>query len=234
MLVIVPLALTQGQETSTSRTVVYKDFVDSLPPDIRKARSSLYEITAGRLDILKKDSNVAKMASSVSLLPREELPSGMSDTIAVGTVEQVRPFLTYSRGGIYRDCTIAVDEVISEKVPSELTRLSAEGRLKPRISVLLPGGTITLSDGQEFTHEVTGYGRDLEVGKRYVFFLWTRNRARSSFLIKSWELSNGGVLAMAPDDLAAEARGVSSYARMDVTRFLERVRQERAQTEPVQ
>ncbi len=221
-----------AQEMPGPRIVVDKDFVHNAPPEVRALRSAVFSMFSTGQDILRNDPRTLGMRSAASLMPMAELPSGESDTILVGKVEKVHSHLTTNRGAIYREFTVLVEETLSEKVPSSLSAPTAlQGKV--RIAMLQPGGTLQLSDGTQYTHAFTGYGRELEAGGRYVLFLRHRLFCECYVRIKAWELRDGSVYPMSPDDLAAASMNRSVYAGMKEDLFLERVRQERAQLEPI-
>jgi len=221
-----------AQERSGTRTVVDKGFVDTVQPEVRARRGAVFLMFSTSADILRADPLMLRMLSSASPKPMAELPSGESDTILVGRVEKVHSHLMANRGGIYREFTIRVDEMLSETVPSSLSA-PAEPGTKVRIAMLQPGGTLALTDGTQFTHEAVGYGRDLEADGRYVLFLRSRLSCQCFVRIKAWELRDGTAHPMSLDDSAAASMNRSVYAGMREDLFLERVRQERAQLEPI-
>ncbi len=221
-----------AQERSGTRTVIDKGFVDTVPPEVRAGRSQVFLMFSTSADILRTDPLVLRMLSSASPKPMAELPSGESDTILIGRVEKVHSHLMTKRGGIYRELSILVEQTLSEKVPSSLSAPDTP-RGEVHIAMLQPGGTLDLSDGTQFVHEVPGYGRDLEVGGRYVLFLRNRISCKCYVLTKAWELRDGTAHPMSPDDTAAASINRSVYAGMKEDLFVERVRQERAQLEPI-
>jgi hypothetical protein len=221
-----------AQEKSNARTVVDNGVIDTVPPEVRARRSMVFGMFSTPQDILRNDPRTPGMMSAASLKPMAELPSGESDTILIGRVEEVHSHLMTNRGGIYREFTIQVNELLSEKVPSSLSA-PTESQTAVRIAMLKPGGTLALSDGTQFTHEFQGYGRELEAGGRYVLFLRKRLSCQCFVPVKAWELRDGAAHPMSPDDIAAASMNRSVYAGMKEDLFLARVRLERAQLEPI-
>ena len=130
-----------------------------------------------------------------------ELPLDQSDTVIVGEVTHLQPFLTYDRRGLYTECTIRVLQTI--KSVSPLTNES--------IVLLRRGGAVRLPEGRLVRSIVNGDGGLPVVGREYLFFLNHRPEADAYLLEKMWIIQEELIKAVFPEDRGRVSKGESVY-----------------------
>lgn len=153
---------------------------------------------------------------SWSLAPgNEEIPFFENEAIVVASFEDYEVYLTPSHRSIYTDISLAVEQVL-DGGPSQVT----EGQ---EIDLLIPGGTVLLSDGSTLSDDIN-YDMErycLQPGHRYVLFL--QYYANGDFFSAGddWELANGIVLPNSPRNVYLATSGRSKYSGMPEASFLE-------------
>lgn len=142
----------------------------------------------------------------VSLKRMAELPLDQSDTVVVGEVTRVQPFLTHDGLSLYTECTLQVFETVK----------SASPVTKESIALLRIGGAARLSDGRIVGPTVEGDGGFPIVGRQYLFFLKYRPEAQAYLQYKMWIVQYGRIRAVSPDDIARVKRRTSVYDGWDL------------------
>ncbi len=110
-----------------------------------------------------------------------ELPVNWSDTIVVGTVNRIQPFLSEDKRNIYTEYTISVTEVLKDAKGLSLNAAST-------IALDRMGGAIRLASGRVLRDVVHGNGATLIAERRYVMFLSYDTRGVWFRSVKCWEL----------------------------------------------
>lgn len=147
---------------------------------------------------------------------RAELPGDLADSIFVGSITAAQAYLSDNHSSIYTEVSVRVEQVMAQSSP----HLAAGGEAV----LLMPGGSLKLSNGHVLRHEVYGNGGPLQLNSRYVFFCVYSENTRAFTLTKAWRLVGGHARPVAPDDLARSAQGASSYDGMNEWSFLSIVR----------
>jgi hypothetical protein len=168
---------------------------DSVAPQVRVARSKVFR---GGFSIFEPGP---PPITAVTLKPMGELPVDQSDTVIVGEVTHMQPFLTYDGRGLYTECTIRNLETIKSVVP-----ITSES-----IVLLRRGGEVRLPEGRVVRSVVIGDGDLPVVGHQYLFFLNNRSEADAYLLTKMWLIQEGLIRAVFPDDRERVNRGQSAY-----------------------
>lgn len=194
----------------------------SAQPEIRKLRDNIFNamsMPAG------PDSPIQGVTMSVSIESMPELPYEKADSILVGTVRSAQAFQSGNRGAVYTEFQVSVDELLSTNAPSVI-------KPESEIAILQIGGKVKLEDGRIFAWELSGIGKHIEVGKKYLFFLNTRLAAKCAQITKTWDLTGGKATPMNPEDFARANRGESEFAGMNADLFLTMARREAAKRKP--
>jgi hypothetical protein len=144
-----------------------------------------------------------------------ELPAAKADTIVLGTISSLQPYLTSNHKAVFTEISVNVETVFAHSVsplPSALTITALGGFLR------LPNGWVADTD-------VEGTGSPLRGGGRYLLFLNYDPKAAAFRIVKGWELMNNTALAMAPDDLTRVKNSTSRLNGIFESSFLAAVRQ---------
>ncbi len=141
-----------------------------------------------------------------------------SNTIVVGTVKRVQPYLSEDKRNIYTEYTISVTEVLKDAKGLSLNAAST-------IALDRMGGAIRLASGRILRDVVHGNGAPLIAERRYVMFLSYDARGVWFRTIKCWELLNGVAVPVEPGDVATAQAGRSLFAGMSEANFISAVRE---------
>jgi len=123
---------------------------------------------------------------------QSELPVNWSDTIVVGTVRRIQPYLSEDKRNIYTEYTISVTEVLKDAKGLSLNAAST-------ISLDRMGGAIRLNSGRVLRDVVHGNGAPLIPEHKYIMFLTYDIRGTWFRSFKCWELVNKKTLP--PNDI---------------------------------
>jgi hypothetical protein len=187
---------------------------DTSPLEIRAARAAYFDQVAAPGGIALDAQDPAAPAPPPVFRtppPMGELPQDLADAIVVGKIVNVQAFLSNSRGAVYTESTIRVEEVIDSRQTVSSSRA---------IVVVQEGGTIVTPAGRTLAQEVRGGGKELEKGGEYLFFLRNLPALKAYGCRKAWQLANGIASAVSADDLRRAADHTSIYQGMPVERFL--------------
>jgi hypothetical protein len=146
-----------------------------------------------------------------------ELPVNWSDTIVVGTVKRIQPYLSEDKRNIYTECTISVTEVLKDAKGFPLDDNST-------IALDRMGGAIRLTSGRILRDVVHGNGAPLIAERKYVLFLSYDARGVWFRSVKCWELLNGVAVPIDPGDMANAQPGRSQFAGMNEASFISALR----------
>jgi hypothetical protein len=157
--------------------------------------------------------------SSGSFWPgEEEIPFHQNQAVVVARFEDYQPYLSPSRLSIYTDIKLSVEQVLeaghTDAYPGQT------------VDVLIPGGTVQLSDGRTLSDRPYDPSGDysLQPGHRYVLFLRYESNGEYFENSKSWELLNGIVVPNRLDEVIRAQEGRSSYSGLSESSFIEEVR----------
>ena len=146
-----------------------------------------------------------------------QLPVAQSDTILLGSVTKVHPYLSEDGTSLYSEFTISVEEVIKDGAGLSLKRDSV-------VTLFRIGGSLRLASGRVMTTDVHGLGEAPVAEHRYVCFLHYDARGYWFRIDKLWELRDGISAPMDPIDQGLAQAGSSQFAGMDEAAFLNAVR----------
>jgi hypothetical protein len=146
-----------------------------------------------------------------------ELPVNWSNTIVVGIVKHIQPYLSEDKRNIYTEHTISVTEVLKDAKGLSLNAASTIGLDRM-------GGAIRLNSGRVLRDVVHGNGALLIAERRYVMFLSYDVRGIWFRSVKCWELLNGVAVPIDPGDVATAQAGRSQFAGMSEADFISAVR----------
>ena len=146
-----------------------------------------------------------------------ELPVNWSDTIVVGTVKRIQPYLSEDKRNIYTEYTISVTEVLKDAKGLSLNAAST-------IALDRMGGAIRLNSGRVLRDVVHGNGAPLIAEHKYVTFLTYDVRGAWFRSFKCWELLNGVAVPIDPGDVATAQAGRSQFAGMNEASFISGIR----------
>jgi hypothetical protein len=153
----------------------------------------------------------------VDKFPIPELPGALADTIVLGTISNVQPYLTANHKGVFTEISVDVEMVFDHLGP-----------LGHTLTIAAPGGFFRLPNGWIADQQVDGMGRPLSLKGRYVLFLKYEPKIAGFRIVKGWELIEGKAAAMAPDDLLRIRQGRSVFDGMPEANFISAVQQVRA------
>jgi hypothetical protein len=140
-----------------------------------------------------------------------------SDTILLGSVTKVQPYLSEDKTSLFTEYTLTVEEAIKDTRGLSLKK-SSVGTLY-RI-----GGSLRLPSGAVVRTEVHGLGDPPAANHRYICFLRYDARGYWFQISRLWELRNGSAVPMDPLDLALAQAGSSDLTGQDESSFLSAVR----------
>ena len=146
-----------------------------------------------------------------------ELPVNWSNTIVVGTVKRIQPYLSEDKRNIYTEHTISVTEVLKDAKGLSLNAAST-------IALDRMGGAIRVASCRILRDVVHGNGAPLVAEHRYVLLLSYDVRGVWFRSVKCWELLNGVAVPVDPGDVATAQAGRSLFAGMNEATFIIAVR----------
>jgi hypothetical protein len=146
-----------------------------------------------------------------------QLPVSESDTILLGSVSRVQPYLSEDGTSLYTDYTVSVEEVFKDSA-------SLFPKKDSVIALYRMGGSLRLPSGAVVRTDVHGLGDPPVPGHRYVAFLHYDARGYWFRIDKLWEVKNGVAAPMDPIDQALAQEGISQFTGMAEADFLNAVR----------
>jgi hypothetical protein len=146
-----------------------------------------------------------------------QLPVSESDTILLGSVSKVQPYLSEDGSSLYTEYTVSVEEVFKDSA-------SLFPKKDSVIALFRMGGSLRLPSGAVVRTDVHGLGDPPVAGHRYVCFLRYDALGYWFRIDKLWELRNGAAAPMDPFDQALVQEGRSQFTGMDEAAFLNAVR----------
>jgi len=146
-----------------------------------------------------------------------ELPGNFSDTIVLGTVINMQPYLTSNHKGVFTEITVNVERIFDHV-----------GTTAVRQTLLIAayGGFLRLANGWVADTDVRGKGVPLSLGGRYVLFLTYTPNTACFRIVKGWELKNGKAAAMSEQDIGRT--GTNTFNGKSEADFISAVQQVRA------
>ncbi len=213
-LLLACVAAAVGQGPPMTPTQELPPAKDTAPLEVRSARAAYFDQMAipGGVALDAQDPKTPPPPAVFRTPPpMEELPQDLADAIVVGKIVGVQAFLSNSRGAIYTESTVRIEEAINSRQTVSLSST---------LVIVQEGGTIITSAGKTLTQEVRGGGKQLEKGGEYLFFLRSLPALHSYGCRKAWQLANGVATAVSSDDLGRAANHASIYQGMPVEKFL--------------
>lgn len=183
---------------------------DTVPQWIRDARAKAFNVRGGR-SMLEPTRDVPPGAppppppfSSVTFATQAEMPYADADSVVVGTISHLQPFLSADKNGIYTEYTLTVTETVKNRAST--TVLPGDS-----LTLVRPGGAARLTDGRVVRHSIVN---DIipAVGRQYLAFLLYQFDLDSFAYVKLWLVEGGVLKPLFPDDLARKHHGKSEYA----------------------
>jgi len=147
-----------------------------------------------------------------------QLPVPTSDTIVLGAVIKVQPYLSEDGTALYTEFTVSVEEVLKQGNGLSLKRDSA-------VTLYRMGGSLRLASGKVLQTDVHGLGDPPAAGHRYVCFLRYVSRGSWFSIVKLWELRNALAVPLDEVDQSLAQQGRSMYAGMAEVTFLALIRE---------
>ena len=158
------------------------------------------------------DPNSGDKVLTVELRPLPELPVDQAEAIALGKITAIQPYLSQDHKAIYSEYSVQVEKIVDQQ-------LSAITTSDPLV-IDQVGGAVTLPGGKTVQEQVDGIGLPVSVGGRYLFFITHVAQGNYYQIVKLWELRDGLVRVMGPDDLGRSAHHASHYDGMKEESFL--------------
>jgi hypothetical protein len=146
-----------------------------------------------------------------------QLPVSESDTILLGSVSKVQPYLSEDGTTLYTEYTVSVEDVFKDSA-------SLFPKKDSVIALFRMGGSLRLPSGAVVRTDVHGLGDPPVAGHRYVCFLRYDALGYWFRIDKLWELRNGVAAPMDPFDQGLAQAGRSRFTGMDEAIFLSAVR----------
>ena len=129
-----------------------------------------------------------------------QLPVAESDTVLLGSVANVQPYLSEDGTSLYTEFTVSAEELLKDSAGLSLNRDSV-------LTLFRIGGSLRLASGRVLRTDVHGLGDPPAANHRYVCFLNYDARGYWFRIVKLWELRNGVAAPNDPFDKALGSRG---------------------------
>ena len=177
---------------------------DLVPPAIRDARSRTFNSNRPLSRLEPTAGRMGRPRVQGEFLPAPELPFEEADTVLVGEVIRIQPFLSSDKKGIYTEYVIRVADSI-KSAPG--TSPSAGDSL----TILREGGAVRLPNGQVAEHRLINDVTPA-INQSYLFCLVHVPSVAGFHYTKLWLIQNGQVQPLYPDDIGRTREGRSVYA----------------------
>lgn len=179
---------------------------DSVPKVIRDARNTSFNVRTSfsMIDAAPDTPGVPHPHTTLTFMNQPELPHAESDTVVVGNIIRVQPYLTADGKGIYTEYTLKVIETAKNAAPVS----AVAGDV---LTLLRRGGSARLSDGRVVKHQISNDVTPIS-GQQYLAFLKYQPHLEAFYYAKLWLIQGGVMKAIFPDDRAREHAGKSAYA----------------------
>jgi hypothetical protein len=209
----------------TIRNRLHNDTLSSRTPNCTQAATNRAKNDGCRaLPTLEElPEGISSKTTYVDLPPfgpgaiQSELPVNWSDTVIVGAVKRIQPYLSEDKRNIYTEYTISVTEVLKDAKGLLLNAAST-------IALDRMGGAIRLASGRVLRDVVHGNGSPLIPEHKYAMFLTYDARGAWFRTFKCWELRNGVAVPIEPGDVGKAQAGRSLFAGLDEASFITAVR----------
>lgn len=136
--------------------------------------------------------------------------------MAVVTFERFHPHLSPTHRSIYTELDLRSEQLL------KYNRLTVQNG--DTLTVILRGGTIALPNGRVISQAIAHELYTLQPSHRYLVFFRHETPGDYYTVAKSWELRDGKAQPNSPDDVIRKEKGVTAFAGMSETEFLERAR----------
>jgi hypothetical protein len=158
------------------------------------------------------DPRTPPLVIAVTPGPKAELPGNMVDLIVLGKITAIQPYFATKHAAIYTESLIEVERVFNSN--------GSHSPVDDGLVILQQGGATILPSGRIINQAVSGAGRELKLGERYVLFLVYLPQLKGYGCVKAWNLINGVARPVSQDDLAKSQQHRSTYDGMDEKQFL--------------
>jgi hypothetical protein len=212
-LVVVTSALAQGSPMKP--TVELTQAKDTASQAIRAARNLYFDRIAPPDGVSMEARSRMNVPAPPPIQrlppPMDELPATLADAIVLGKIVSVQAFFSKSRGAIYTESTVQIEEVMDAQ------QAVSKGKT---LVLVQEGGSTQTASGSTYTQTVNGGGDALQNGGQYLFFLRYLPGLQAYACRKAWQFLNGVVSAVSADDLARVRAQTSIYQGMSTSTFL--------------
>jgi hypothetical protein len=177
---------------------------DTVKESVREARSKLFNVRVSFSMLEPVPGRVGNPFVIVDFGQQPELPHEKADTIVLGEVTRLQPFLTSDRKGLYNEYTVKIVDSIKAHLPEVIVPGYT-------LTLVRQGGAARLPDGRVVKHNIM-HDITPAVGQQYLMFLQHLPELEAFAYIKLWLIQEGKMKALFPDDLSREQNGQSEYA----------------------
>jgi hypothetical protein len=177
---------------------------DSINETVRAARAKRFNVRLPYSMLERSPGRVGYPYITKKYAFQPELPLDQVDTVIVGEIMRVQPFLSADGKGLYCEYTVKILDRIKASAPAVVVPGDT-------LTVVRGGGAARLPDGREVKHHITN---DVvpRVGNQYLAFLVYRPSLEGFEYSKLWGIEAGAMKPVYPDDIGRQQRGESQYA----------------------
>lgn len=173
---------------------------DTTREPIRRARAIRFNV---RVPFSMIERAPGRSHPFVKLLPevQPELPHEQADTILVGSVVDIQPFMSSDGKGLYTEYTVSVDRALkgARNFPIPIAGQT--------VTLLREGGIVRLADGRVAKHDIRNDVTPT-LNQRCLFFLTYLLDLEAFDYRKYWLVEQDTLRAAFPEDLALGAGSV--------------------------
>lgn len=175
---------------------------DRTPRQLREARNRFFSHGIPSAPALDEVSRLSPplVHTSVNFPRMPALPSADADSIVVGKVTRIQPYLSEDRRALYTEFSVDVEQVAKST--------SKRAVVGEQLTITRPGGVARMPTGLVARHVTHGY-EPLTKGQTYLLFLVFDASMDAFGTIKVWAANSGIVTAVSIVDLVLVSRGQS-------------------------
>jgi len=182
---------------------------DTVKQYVREARSKAFDVRASFSMLEPVPGRVGNPFVIVDFKEQPELPHEEADTIVIGEVTRVQPFLSSDRKGLYNEYMVK----ILDSIKARASEVIVPGYT---LTLVRQGGTARLPDGRLVKHNIM-HDVTPAVGQQYLMFLKYLPGLEAFAYNKLWLIQEGKLKALYTDDLNRARNGQSKYADQPVS-----------------
>jgi hypothetical protein len=186
------------------KTPTPKSDTDSVPSPVRSLRDQFFDSALGHHEVLTpENAGLHHMSEGSFIGVQPEILEFPDRAVLIGTFKSFKSVLSASGRVVYTEAIIQVAEVFED--------VSGASRPGADITIALPGGTVSTSDGKAISYLTQPQSFFIQPGRTYLFVLGYYAAAGDIYMIgKDWDLSDGIVRANSGLDLRRQREGTSS------------------------